>query len=233
VYQLYVRGDAASTDQIIARSIENGYTAFCLTVDTAVVSRRERDIAKRVVPTSQATSGDFSYQARLSWDDVKRIKDKFDIPLVLKGINRADDAAKALEHGVDVIYVSNHGGRQLDHGRGALELLPEIVDEVDGRAEIAVDGGFYRGTDIVKAIALGANVVGLGRLEAWAMAAGGQPALVNCLNILQHEIRTALALCGVSSFDELDPSFVTESDPVYEPSVFSAFPLLDINDEGY
>lgn len=235
VYQLYVRGDADWVDAIVKRVVASGYKAFCLTVDTAVVSRRERDIAKGVVPTSQSLTpaGDFSYQARLNWDDVKRIKDKFDIPLILKGINRVDDAAKALDHGVDVIYVSNHGGRQLDQGQGALDLLPEIVDEVGGRAEVVVDGGFYRGTDIVKAMALGANAVGLGRLEAWAMAAGGAPVVVNMLQILQHEIRTALALCGAAGFADLDDSFVEASDPVYEPSVLSAFPLLDTDDEGY
>lgn len=234
-YQLYVRGDADWTDAVIQRAIDSGYKAFCLTVDTAVVSRRERDIAKGVIPTSQTRGdpGDFNYQAKLNWDDVKRIKDKFDIPLILKGINRVEDAARALDHGVDVVYVSNHGGRQLDQGRGTLELLPEIVAEVDGRAEIAVDGGFYRGTDIVKAIALGADIVGLGRLEAWGMAAGGAPVLVNLLHILRHEIRTALQLCGVASLKELDPSFVTDADPVYESSVFSAFPLMDVYDEGY
>lgn len=233
VYQLYVRGDAEWVDDTVKRVIDSGYNAFCLTVDTSVVSRRERDIAKGVIPTSQATPGDFSYQAKLSWDDVKRIKDKFDIPLILKGINRAEDAAKALEHGVDVIYVSNHGGRQLDQGPGAIDLLPEIVEEVDGRAEIAVDGGFYRGTDVVKAIALGANVVGLGRLEAWAMAAGGLPVLVNCLQILRSEIRSAMALCGVASLTELNPGFISKASPVYEPSVFSAFPLLNLDDDGY
>ncbi|HKI74181.1 MAG TPA: alpha-hydroxy acid oxidase [Pseudomonadales bacterium] len=237
IYQLYVRGDANWVDAIIKRVIDSGYSAFCLTVDTAVVSRRERDIAKGVIPTSQAgggiNAGDFSYQAKLNWDDVKRIKDKFDIPLVLKGINRVEDAAKAVEMGVDVVYVSNHGGRQLDQGPGALDLLPDIVAEVGGRAEIAVDGGFYRGTDIVKAIALGANAVGLGRLEAWAMAAGGAPVVVNMLGILRHEIQTALALCGVTRFADLDESFISDADPVYEPSVFSAFPLLDVDDEGY
>ncbi|MBD3645849.1 MAG: alpha-hydroxy-acid oxidizing protein, partial [Pseudomonadales bacterium] len=234
IYQLYVRGDADWVDNVIQRVIDSGYKGFCLTVDTSVVSRRERDIAKNVQPTSggrdPAASG-FEYQAKLNWNDVKRIKDKFDIPLILKGINTVEDAAKALEYGVDVIYVSNHGGRQLDHGRGAIELLPEIVAEVDGKAEVAVDGGFYRGTDIVKAMALGADAVGLGRLEAWAMAAGGAPVLVRCLQILQHEIRSALALCGVTGFHELDPSFVVEADPVTEPSVTSAFPLLDLDDE--
>ncbi|XOV88219.1 MAG: alpha-hydroxy acid oxidase [Pseudomonadota bacterium] len=233
IYQLYVRGDDNWVDDIIRRVIDSGYKAFCLTVDTAVVSRRERDMAKGVVPTSQAGPGDFTWQARLNWRDVARIKEKFDIPLVLKGINTAEDAAMALAHDVDVIYVSNHGGRQLDQGRGTMDLLREIVAEVDGRAEIAVDGGFYRGTDIVKAMALGANVVGLGRLEAWALAAGGVPALVNCLAILRDEISRALALCGVSDFATLNPTFVTEAPPVYEPGAVSAFPLLNLDDEGY
>lgn len=233
IYQLYVRGDADWTDDIVRRVVAAGYHAFCLTVDTAVLSRRERDIAKGVTPTSDAGPGDFSYQARLNWDDVKRIRDKFDIPLVLKGIQTAEDAAKAIDCGVQVIYVSNHGGRQLDQGRGTLDILPEIVREVDGRAEVAVDGGFYRGTDIVKAMALGANAVGLGRLEGFALAAGGVPVLINLLQILRREIKTTLALCGVSSFNALDPSFVTAADPVYESSALSAFPLLNLDDEAY
>lgn len=233
IYQLYLRGDDKWVDGIIERVIASGYIGLCLSVDTAVVSRRERDIAKRVIPTSQGSIGDFSYQARMNWNDVARIKEKFDIPLVLKGINRVEDAAKALELGVDVIYVSNHGGRQLDQGVGSLDVLPEIVAEVDGRADIAVDGGFYRGTDILKAIALGADAVGLGRLEAWAMAAGGAPAVVRCMQILKHEIAEALALCGVTSFSELDKSFVVEAPPVVNPGVFSAFPLINLQDEGY
>ena len=233
IYQLYLRGDADWVDGVIERVIKSGYIGFCLTVDTAVVSRRERDIAKRVIPTSQGSAGDFSYQARMNWNDVARIKDKFDIPLVLKGINRVEDAAKALELGVDVIYVSNHGGRQLDQGVGALDVLPDIVAEVDGRADIAVDGGFYRGTDILKAIALGANAVGLGRLEAWAMAAGGAPAVVRCMEILKHEIAESLALCGLTKFSELDKSFVVDAPSVVNPDVISAFPLINLQDQGY
>ena len=233
IYQLYVRGDEKWVDDIMTRVINSGYNGFCLTVDTAVVSRRERDIAKRVIPTSQPSPGDFTYQAKLNWTDVARIKEKFDIPLILKGINRVEDAVKAVEFGVDVIYVSNHGGRQLDQGPGAMDILPEIVTEVGGRAEIAVDGGFYRGTDILKAMALGASAVGLGRLHAWSMAAGGAPALVRCMRILKHEIATALALCGVTSFSELDDSFVVDAPVVVTPDVFSAFPLVNFDDEGY
>jgi glycolate oxidase len=234
IYQLYVRGDDRWVDDIISRVIDSGYTGFCLTVDTAVVSRRERDIAKRVVPTSQPSSpGDFNYQAKLNWNDIERIKNKFDIPLVLKGINHIADAAKAVELGVEVIYVSNHGGRQLDQGRGALDVLPSIIAEVNGKAEIAIDGGFYRGTDIVKAIALGANAVGLGRLEGWALAAGGAPVLVRCMQILKHEIAETMALCGVTSLEELNPTFVVDAPAVVDADVFSAFPLLDIESNGY
>ena len=233
MYQLYARGDAEWTDDIVKRVIASGYKAFCLTVDTAVVSLRERDIAKGVVPTSPVTPEELKFQAKLCWDDVKRIRDQCDIPLALKGINGVEDTAIALEHGVDIIYVSNHGGRQLDHGRGAIDLLPDIVAEVDGKAEVVVDGGFYRGTDIVKAMALGADAVGIGRLQAWALAAGGVPVLVDCLTILGDEIRNTLALCGVRSCSDLDPAFVTVAQPVTEPSVFSAFPLLDLRDEDF
>ncbi len=233
IYQLYLRGDEKWVDDIVQRVVSSGYAGFCLTVDTAVVSRRERDISKRVTPTSLASPGDFSYQAKMNWHDVARIKEKFDIPMVLKGINRVEDAARAIEMGVEIIYVSNHGGRQLDQGPGTLDILPEIVAEVGGKAEIIIDGGFYRGTDILKAMALGANAVGIGRLEAWALAAGGIPTLIRCLEILRHEITESLALCGVTSFQELDPSFVSQAAVSITPDVFSAFPLINLEDPGY
>ncbi len=234
IFQLYVRGDDDYVDGIIQRVVDSEYKAFCLTVDSAVISRRERDIAKNVVPTSQSSGhGDFSYQSGLNWSDVRRIRDKWDIPLILKGIQCVEDAVKAVEYGVDVVYISNHGGRQIDQAEGSISILPEIATEVGDKAEIIVDGGFYRGTDIVKTIALGANAVGVGRLEGWAMAAGGAPAVVNCMQILRHEIRLALALSGVTSFGELDASYVTQAPPVALPSVFSAFPLLNQEDEGY
>ena len=230
IYQLYVRGDDEWIDDIADRLIASGYIALCITVDTAWVSRRERDIAKRVTPTSQASADGYEYQQGLSWKTIERIKKRHDIPLMIKGISRTDDALKALDHGVDVIYISNHGGRQLDHSVGSLDLLPEMVKAIDGRAEITIDGGFYRGTDIVKAIALGSSAVGLGRLQGWAMAAGGVPVLNRCLSLLKLEVKMAMALCGVTRLDQLDPSFVTESDIVTNSDVFSAFPLLK---EGY
>src|SRR5246127_3425852 len=160
IFQLYVRGDDAFVEDIVGRSIANRYTAFCLTVDTAHYSRRERDIAKRYVRESRMRSAGGDFQKGLSWRTVKLIKDKFEIPLIIKGIATAEDARIALDHGVDWIYVSNHGGRQLDHGRGAMHVLPEIVQAVKGRAKILVDGSFCRGSDIVKAIASGADLVG-------------------------------------------------------------------------
>src|SRR5207245_4458835 len=164
IFQLYVRGDDAWVDDHVKRARDHGYAAFCLTVDTAMYSRRERDLAKRFVKPWRVRASGFDFQASLSWDHVKRFKDTHDIPLILKGIATAEDAALACEHGVEVVYVSNHGGRQLDHGRGAMEVLPEVVAAAGGRAAIMVDGGFLRGTDVVKAVAMGAQCVGVGRL---------------------------------------------------------------------
>jgi isopentenyl diphosphate isomerase/L-lactate dehydrogenase-like FMN-dependent dehydrogenase len=233
MYQLYVRGDDAFVEDRVSRAIAGGYTAFCLTVDTAHYSRRERDIAKRYVRASRvrATGGDF--QKGLEWRTVKLIKDKYKIPLVLKGIATAEDAAIALDHGVEWIYVSNHGGRQLDHGRGAMHVLPEIAAAVAGRAKIMVDGSFCRGADIVKAIASGADLVGIGRLQCWALAAAGEAGIVRMLELLEDEVVRCLGLLGVTKFAELDKSYLHQAVPTTLPHVFSAFPLLDIEPYRY
>lgn len=233
MYQLYVRGGDAFVEDCAARAVANGYAAFCLTVDTAHYSRRERDIAKRYVRASRvrATGGDF--QKGLEWRTVKLIKDKFKLPLVIKGIATAEDAAIALDHGVDWIYVSNHGGRQLDHGRGAMHVLPEIVDAVAGRAKIMVDGSFCRGSDIVKAIALGADLVGLGRLQCWALAAAGENGVLRMLELLEDEVIRCLGLLGVTNFAELSKSYLHPATPTNLPGVFSAFPLLEIEPYRY
>jgi len=226
IFQLYVRGDDAFVDDHVKRAKDNGYTLFCMTVDSAHYSRRERDIDKRFVkPWRQAATG-MSWQAALSWDQVKRFKDTHDIPLILKGIATAEDAAIACEHGVEGVYVSNHGGRQLDHGVGSLAVLPEVVKAVDKRAVVMVDGGFMRGTDVVKAIVLGAQIVGLGRLQCLGLAAAGQAGLERALELLEEEVRICLALLGVTSYGELDASYVREAPVVAEPDALSAFPLL-------
>jgi glycolate oxidase len=207
-----------------------GYTALCLTADTQTYSRRERDILKRYVPPSGSRAGgtDFGYQATMTWDTVAHIKERFDIPLIIKGVNAAEDAARCVEAGVDVVYVSNHGGRQLDHTRACIDALPEVVNAVDGRVPVLVDGGFLRGADVVKALCLGATAVGLGRFEGLAMAAGGAPALVRALEILEHEIRITLALLGASGIEELHLGLVERAaGPVTPPHVLSAFPLLE------
>src|SRR3954462_2412806 len=233
LYQLYVRGDDDFVADVVSRAEKNAYAAFCLTVDTAHYSRRERDIAKRYVRESRlrATGGD--YQKGLEWRTVKMIKDKFKIPLILKGIATAEDALIAIDHGVEWIYVSNHGGRQLDHGRGAMHVLPEIVDAVNGRAKIMVDGGMCRGTDIVKAIAAGADLVGIGRLQCWALAAAGEAGVARMLELLEDEVERCLGMLGINSFAELDRSYLHAAMPTTQPHVFSAFPLLKIDDYRY
>ncbi|HEY6259573.1 MAG TPA: alpha-hydroxy acid oxidase [Xanthobacteraceae bacterium] len=233
IYQLYVRGDEAWVDDHAARAITHGYAAFCITVDTAVYSRRERDIAKRHVVAGRRRATGREFQAALDWRTIKRLRAKFDIPLALKGIATVEDARIALDHGVGWIYVSNHGGRQLDHGRGAMEVLPEIVAAVGSRAGIIVDGGFARGTDVVKAIAAGANLVGLGRMQCYALAAGGEAALIRMLEILDDEVRRCLGLLGVTKFAELDGSYLQPVPSVSAPHALSAFPLLKIEDFRY
>lgn len=228
IYQLYLMGDQGWMDDIIERSLAAGYTGFCLTADTQTYSRRERDIIKGFLPPSGSRAGesDFSYQARMNWDTVAHIKERFDIPLLIKGVACAEDAARCAEIGVDAVYVSNHGGRQLDHTRACIDVLPEVVQAVAGRAPVLVDGGFMRGADVVKALCLGAAAVGLGRLQGLALAAGGAEGLVRALEILEHEIRTTIALLGVGSPAGLHDGLLTAAETVNAPDVLSAFPLL-------
>ena len=233
IFQLYVRGDEAWVDDYVARAIANRYVGFCLTVDTAIYSRRERDLAKRHVVLGRRRATGREFQAALDWRTVKRLRDKFDIPLMLKGIATAEDARIALDHGVSWIYVSNHGGRQLDHGRGSMDVLPEIVDTVGGKAKIIVDGGIARGTDIVKAMAAGADLVGIGRMQCYALAAGGEAALVRMLELMEDEVQRCLGLLGVTKFADLDRSHLHAAPSTTPPHVFSAFPLLKIDDYRY
>jgi len=232
-YQLYVRGDDAWVDDYVRRAIAKGFSAFCLTVDTAIYSRRERDISKRHIVRGRRKASGREHQAALDWRTVERIKKNFDIPLVIKGIATAEDARIAVDHGVDFVYVSNHGGRQLDHGRGSMDVLPEVVAAVAGRAKVIVDGGFARGTDIVKAIAAGATLVGLGRLQCYALAAGGAEAVARLLELLEDEVQRCLGLLGVTKFADLDNSYLHAAPSVREPHVFSAFPLKTIEDWRY
>lgn len=231
IFQLYVRGDDAWVDDHVKRAMDNGYRGFCLTVDLDYYGRRERDKAKGHLSTSRRTmaSGE-DFQKQLNWDHVKRFKDTHDIPLILKGIATAEDAARAVREGVDVVYVSNHGGRQLDHGRGGLDVLPEIAKAVSGKAEIIFDGGIMRGTDVVKAKILGADVVSIGRLQGFGAAAAGQAGVAQVLELLEEEVRICLGLLGVTGFGELDETYLHPEEAVTDPHVLSAFPLIE---EGY
>jgi isopentenyl diphosphate isomerase/L-lactate dehydrogenase-like FMN-dependent dehydrogenase len=227
-FQLYVRGDDAWVDDHVRRARDHGYSAFCLTVDVAMYSRRERDLIGRFIKPWRATAGaGIAFQSGLSWTQVKRFKDKYpDYPLIIKGIATVEDAQLAAEHGVNVVYVSNHGGRQLDHGLGSVAVLPEILRTIGKTIPVWVDGGFMRGTDIVKAIALGASAVGIGRLCGLGLAAAGAPGLLRALELLEDEVRICLGLLGVTSFAELTPQHLAPAAPVAEPGVFSAFPHL-------
>jgi glycolate oxidase len=230
-FQLYVRGDEAWVDDYAARAVANRYSVFCLTVDTAIYSRRERDIAKRHVVAGRRRASGREFQAALDWRTVERLRKRFDIPLAIKGIATAEDVKIALDHGVEWIYVSNHGGRQLDHGRGSLDVLPEVVAAVNGRAGVIMDGACVRGTDVVKAIALGATIVGIGRLQGLGLAAAGQAGLVRTMELLEEEIRICLALLGAKDIRAVDTSYLHPAAPVVTmPHVSSAFPLMH---DGY
>lgn len=160
---------------------------MCLTVDLQVYGRRERDLQQRYDPRVARASApnpqppDMNYQARLTWDDVAWLRSILSVPLGLKGIMTAEDARLAVEAGVQIVWVSNHGGRQLDHGQATIDVLPEIVEAVAGRAEIIIDGGFSRGTDVIKAVALGAKVVAMGRTVLWGLAVDGAAGVARTL----------------------------------------------------
>ncbi|MEM1307351.1 MAG: alpha-hydroxy acid oxidase, partial [Pseudomonadota bacterium] len=237
IYQLYVRGDDAFVDREAEHAIGAGCDAFCITVDTQHYSRRERDIAKRFQKswrTASNTAEAKTHQAAFAWKDVERFKAKHDIPFILKGIGTAEDARIAVEHGVEFVYCSNHGGRQLDHGRGSADVVQEVIDAVDGRAEVIVDGGVSRGTDITKMMALGCSAVGIGRLYCYGLAARGAEGVIRLLEILEDETIKALGLAGVSTYSELDRSYLHFGAPlVAAPGVHSAFPLLNLDDPGY
>jgi len=232
IFQLYVRGDETWVEGHIHRAMDAGYVAFCFTVDLDYYVKRERDIAKRYVTTGRRLAGkNEEHQRRFSWKDIARIRERFDIPLILKGIATAEDAKLAVEHGIEVVYVSNHGGRELDHGRGALDVLPEVVDAVNGKAEIIMDGGILRGSDVVKAMALGADAVGVARLYGFGLGAAGEAGVLRVLEILEDEIRSTLGLLGVTEWSQLNPSYLHLGAPlVRDPGYRSAFPLME---EGY
>ena len=223
IFQLYVRGDAAWTRDILQRVKAAGYIALALTVDLAVYSRRERPMLTRYLTPTRRAPAEPKWLASLTWETMDAIRAEWGGPFMLKGIATAEDAELAVQHGVDVIWVSNHGGRQLDHGLGAIEVLPEIVEAVRGRAKIVLDGGVQRATDIVKAVALGADAVAIGRLHGWGMAAAGKDGVVRVLEILEHEMISAMGLLGTPSLKDLNPRFLRAAEPVTPPHEMSGW----------
>jgi len=223
IFQLYVHGDMDWVKDIIGRVKQAGYAALALTVDVAHYSRRERPMLTRYQPPSRRAAPSRSWQSSLTWDTMERIREMAGLPFMVKGIQTAEDAEIAVARGVDYVWVTNHGGRQIDHGQGSLDVLPEVVQVAKGKSKIIVDGGVQRGSDVLKAVALGADVVALGRLQGWGLAAGGQAGVVRMLEILEDELISTMALAGLTSMDKLTPAYVTRADPVTPPHEMSSW----------
>jgi len=218
MFQLYHHGDRAWAADLLARVEASGYHAVVLTVDVQVYGRRERDVVNRYSPREAMAFApnprgpDPNYQERLSWDDVAWLKKTTRLPIGIKGIMTPRDARRAVEAGVALIWVSNHGGRQLDHTQATIDALPPIVDAVAGGAAIVVDGGFNRGTAVLKGLALGATVVAAGRPVLWGLAADGAAGVTCALGLLRQELRTTMALCGQTSVKGLTRDLVFRAD---------------------
>ena len=229
VLQLYTDGDEKWVVDTAKRAAQAGAKALCLTVDVPTFGRRERHIHRRASLAGRAfgslRSGE-AHRGRADWKLVEKLKKAVKLPLMLKGIQTAEDADLCVQHGVDIIYVSNHGGRQLDHGRGAIELLPEVISAARGKAEFVLDGGFMRGTDILKAVARGAAMVGIGRLQALALGAAGERGVVRLLEILEIELTVSMKLLGTTAIADLDGTYLQPATPVTAPGPLSALPLL-------
>jgi 4-hydroxymandelate oxidase len=211
----------------VRRAEESGYGAIVLTVDAPLLGRRERDIRNDFalpdgltiacvgdrVESAGGESGLAAYFASqldptLGWHDLEWLAEASGLPVLVKGIHRADDAERAVERGAAGVIVSNHGGRQLDTVPATIELLPAVVEAIDGRAEVLLDGGVRRGTDALKALCLGARAVMVGRPILWGLALDGQAGVRRALNMLRVELREAMALCGVPTLADLGPELI-------------------------
>jgi L-lactate dehydrogenase (cytochrome) len=245
-FQLYVWGDRGEARAAVERARAAGFRALLLTADTAVRSKRERELHSGLgLPSPQLTLRAFAdgalhpswawhfltsdalsfpnigppgpasrakvermFDGTVSWEDLDWIRDCWDGPIVLKGVLRTDEARRAVDEGLDAVIVSNHGGRQLDHVPAAIEVLPEIVDAVEGRLEVLMDSGIRRGSDVVAALALGARAVLVGRAHLYGLAAAGEPGVRHAIDILAHELRMTMALCGARRLADLDRGLV-------------------------
>jgi isopentenyl diphosphate isomerase/L-lactate dehydrogenase-like FMN-dependent dehydrogenase len=201
-FQVYVFQDRSETEELVREAVDNGFSALVLTVDTPYLGRRERDLRIDFqIPEHLTVVGDIfggGFDAALSWRDLEWLAG-YKLPVVVKGILTAEDARLACEHGATAIVVSNHGGRQLDGVPATLDALEEVVEAVDGRVEVLLDGGVRRGTDALKALALGARAVLIGRAMVWGLAARGEEGVADVLRLLRDEVELGLALLGCAS----------------------------------
>ncbi|HTU94232.1 MAG TPA: alpha-hydroxy acid oxidase [Solirubrobacteraceae bacterium] len=223
-FQLYPFSDHGATRTLIADAARLGYEALVVTVDRPVLGIRERERRLSLrdpaaeIPHPETATADAAPAARLgqidpdvSWSDIERFAAESELPLLVKGILTAEDAELAVAHGAAGVVVSNHGGRQLDTVISGADALAPIVDAVAGRVDVLVDGGIRRGTDIVKALALGARAVLVGRPVTWGLAVGGADGARDVLEILLEELVNALALVGCPRAAELDAGFITRA----------------------
>ena len=214
-FQLYIQEDRAVSDMLVRRAEASGYGAIIVTLDTAAPARRERDMRLTDSDTraaqGNAALGEWleAVAPFLTWADIDHVREVTRLPLVLKGIMTADDASLAVEHGAAAVWVSNHGGRQLDRAPATLDVLEEVVAAVDGRAEVYVDGGVRRGGDAAIAIALGARAVFAGRPFIYALACGGEAGVRDALSIFEAELRNTMALLGARTMAEVGRECVT------------------------
>jgi 4-hydroxymandelate oxidase len=224
-FQLYIQPDRGITADLVRRAEAARCGGLVLTVDSSVFGRHERDLRNRFLDLPEGLScahmrmsdnkpRSIEFKPDLDWRDIDWVRSITRLPLVLKGVVHPDDARLALEHDVRALIVSNHGGRQLDTMAPSIALLPAVVRAVEGKIPIILDGGIRRGTDVLKALALGADVVGVGRPVLWGLAAAGQEGVSAVLQLLRAELLEALMLCGCSSLRALDGGFLfPETEP--------------------
>ena len=222
VLQVYVLGDRGWLAETADRAERAGFAALCVTVDSPVPAWRDRLVEAGYDWRAEHGSahanqpGSDAFKARFTWDELAFLCERSRLPVVVKGVLRARDAARAVDCGVAGVYVSNHGGRALDHAISTIEVLAEVVDAVEGRAEVLVDGGFTRGTHVCKALALGARAVGVGRLQCWGLAVGGAAGVARVLELLGGETRTTLGMLGCRSLADLSADHVRWSISPYD-----------------
>ncbi len=211
-FQVYVFEDRAITEDLVAEAVDSGYGALVLTVDAPFLGRRERDIRVDFkIPEGLTPSGNIfseGFDLGFSWRDLEWLAG-YGLPVVVKGLLTREDARLACEHGAAAVVVSNHGGRQLDGVQASIDALEEVADAVDGRIEVLLDGGVRRGTDVLKALALGARAVLIGRAMVWGLAADGEAGVAHVLRLLRDEIQLGLALLGCCSPAEVTRAHVS------------------------